>query len=94
MSSVPEECRQALLQLAVDRLGAADEAHRGHPEAPPVERLVRGGDDRGMAGQAEVVVGAEVDHLTEALDPDVRRLRRRDHQLGLVEALVAHRGEA
>ena len=35
----------------------------GHPEAPLVQRLRGGGDDVGVVGEAEVVVGAEVQRL-------------------------------
>ena len=55
-----EEGGQPRLELLVHLLGAADEADRGHAEAPAVERLLGGGDDLGVVGQAEVVVGAEV----------------------------------
>ena len=44
-------------------LRAADEPHRGQPEAPVVERLRGGRDDRRVVGQAEVVVRAEVERL-------------------------------
>ncbi len=56
-----EEGAQPLLQLAVQRLRAADEAHRGHAEAEAFQPLARGGDQRGMVREPEVVVGAEVD---------------------------------
>ena len=42
-------------------LRAADEPHRCQPVAPTVERLVRGLDDRGMVGQAEIIVGAQIE---------------------------------
>ena len=42
-------------------------------------------DDVGVVGQAEVVVGAEVQHLAPVGDAHVRRLRRLDHVLALVE---------
>jgi hypothetical protein len=58
----PEERGDAPLQLLVQRLGAADEAHAGQPVAPLVERLVRGLQERLVAGEAEVVVRAEVEN--------------------------------
>ena len=58
-----EELGQPLLELAVDVLGAADEAHRGHAVAAGLEPRVGGLDDLRVAGQPEVVVGAEVDDL-------------------------------
>ncbi len=53
----------------MERLGAADEAHRGHAEAELVHRALRRGDDVGMVGEAEVVVGAEIDRLPLAFRP-------------------------
>lgn len=68
-------------QLLVDVLGAADKAHRGHSEAPGFQPLVGGLDHLGMAGQAEVIVGAHVDDLLQRrtgrkFHLDVGRLRR------------------
>ena len=88
-----EERREALLQLAVERLRAADEPHRGHPVPPAVERLVRGGDHLGVVREAEVVVRAEVEQLAALLHRDVRALRRRHHQLPLEQSLVGELGE-
>ena len=75
-------------------LGSADEAHRGHAVAPSVERLLGGLDHLRMVGQAEVVVGAEVQDLTLQLcapcarpaDGNHRALRAADHALRLLEA--------
>ncbi len=61
-----EPAGDALLQLAVQRLRAADEAHRGHAEAELVERRARGGDHLGMVGEAEIVVGAKIEQLALA----------------------------
>ena len=74
VSSVPRKRGEARLQLLVHLLGAADEADRGHAEAPAVQRLLGGGDDLGVVGEAEVVVGAEVQHLAA---PAADRRRRR-----------------
>ena len=84
-----EERREPLFELAVEGLRSADEAHRRHPVAPAVERLVRRLDHRRMTGETEVVVGAQVQQLA-SVDVDVRALRRRHHELGLVEAGLAH----
>ena len=72
-----------LLELLVDVLGAADEPHRGHAVAPRVERRRGRLDERGVVGEAEVVVRAEVEHLRAAAHPDVRTLRRGEDPLGL-----------
>lgn len=61
-----EEGREAGLQLLVHLLRAADEADGRHAVAPAVERRVGGGDDLGVVGQAQVVVGAEVQDLAGA----------------------------
>jgi hypothetical protein len=53
-----EEIAQALFQLLVDRLGAADEADAGEAIAPSVERFAGGGDDFWVVCEAEVVIGA------------------------------------
>ena len=81
-----EESADLFLELLVEGLGAADEAHAGHAEAPAVECVFRGGDDLGVVGQAEVVVGAHVDHLAAVLEADDRILGRVDQPLALVEA--------
>src|SRR5207247_1513647 len=85
---------QPLLELAVHRLRAADEPHRGHAVAPPLERGVRRGDDLGMVGQPQVVVGAQVQHLAPAGHADMRRLRRLDDVLVLVQTRLAQLGQA
>jgi hypothetical protein len=46
-----------------------------------LQRFVRGGDDRGVIGQAQIIVGAEIQHLAPGLDPDVRSLRAGDDPL-------------
>ena len=66
MSSWPRNADEPRLELLVHLLGAADEADGGHAVAPAVQRLVGGGDDLGVVGEAEVVVGAEVEHLAGA----------------------------
>jgi hypothetical protein len=62
VSSVAEEVGDLRLELLVQVLRAADEAHRGHAEAVAVERVLGRCDHLGVVGQAEVVVGAEVQH--------------------------------
>ena len=80
-----EEGRQPLLELLVQRLRAADEPHRGHPEAPALERVTGGLDHGRVVGEAEVVVGAEVEQAAHPLHLDVRRLGRLEDELALVE---------
>jgi hypothetical protein len=87
-----EELRDLVLQLAMDVLRAADEAHRAHAEAALFEPLVRRRDHVRMRGEAEIVVGAEVQDLLllgtfGEFDFDLRALRRADEALLLVEAL-------
>ena len=66
--------RKPPFELVVLLLGAADEPDAGHAEAPVVQRRLRRGDDVGVVGEPEVVVGTEVEHLP-AIGEHVRRLR-------------------
>ncbi len=52
---------ELLLELGVDRPGADDQPGRPRAGAPAVECGVRGGDDGGVLGEAEVVVRRERD---------------------------------
>src|SRR5690606_1112798 len=88
-----EEVRDGLFQPLVQVLGAADEAHAGHAEAVRVERRLGRLDHRRVVGQAEVVVGAEVEHRAAVVERDLRRLRTGDDALGLEQALGADRIE-
>src|SRR6185437_16903259 len=81
-----EETAEALLELLVHGLRAADEAHGGHAEAEPVEGPVRRLPYGRMIGEAEVVVGAEVHHLPLP-GPHRASLRSCEHALALVKAL-------
>ena len=73
------------LELAVDVLRAADEAHRRHAVAALAEHVARRREHGRVVGQAEVVVGAEVEQLAPVGERDVRALRRGDHALALAE---------
>jgi hypothetical protein len=93
-----EEGGELALELAVDVLGAADEAHRRHPVPTVVEALVGRGNHLGVARQAEVVVRAQVDDRGRfgargKLDLDVRVLQGVDEALLLEQAGVANPGE-
>ena len=58
-----QEFGQLGFQFLVDVLGAADEAHRGHAVAAGVQSFPGRFDHVGVGGEAEVVVGAHVDHV-------------------------------
>src|SRR5690606_2935039 len=88
-----EEIGDGLLELLVQVLGAADEAHRGHAEAVRVQRFLRRLDHRRMVGQAQVVVGAEVEHRAPVVERDLRRLRAGDDALGLEQPGLADLAE-
>ena len=78
-----------LLELAMEGLRAADETHRGHAEAEIVHRALRRRDDVGMVGEAEIIVGAEIDRLALAVRPgdaDPPALRPGDQPLAFGEA--------
>ncbi len=81
-----EEVGDGLFQLLVQVLCAADEAHAGHAEAVGVQRVLGGGDHVRVVGQAQVVVGAEVQHRAAIGKGDLGGLRRGDDALGLEQA--------
>ena len=83
-----EVARQALFQLLMARLRAADEAHRGHAVAELVQAALRCGTHRGVVGQAQVVVGTQVDEVAPAGVHDAA-LGALEHALALVQALFA-----
>ena len=67
-----EEVGNRLFKLLMQVLGAADEAHAGHAEAVRVQRLLRRGDDVRVVGQAQVIVGAEIQHRAPISQGDFR----------------------
>ncbi len=69
-------------------LRTADEPHRGDPVAEALQRLVRRLKHRGMIGEPEIVVRAEIDHLAPIGEPHDRALGRADDALALQEAVV------
>ncbi len=86
VSSVPRKAERRSSSCLWTLLRAADEPDAGHAVAPAVEGLLGRRDDARVVGQAEVVVGAEVEHLGAVRDAVTRPLRRDDHPLGLEEA--------
>jgi len=80
-----EELRNLLLEAAVERLGAADEAHAGHPKPPAAQRLARRLYDLRVVGETEVVVGAHVDDLPTVGQGHRGILAGVDEPLALVE---------
>ena len=83
-----QETRQRRLELFVHGLRAADEAHRRHAVAVPVDGAVRRLADRRVAREPEVVVSAEVDDVG-VVGADLPALGARDHAFGLEQALLA-----
>ena len=79
-----EELGDLLLKLLVEVLAAADEADGSHAEAAGVHALLGGGDELGVVGEAEVVVGAEVEALL-ALHHDFGALGALDDAFILVK---------
>ncbi len=84
-----EEVGNLLFQLLVQVLGAADEAHRGHAETMRVQRILGGLDQLRVVGQAQVVVGTEVQHRAAVVQGDLGRLRAGDDAFGLEQPLRA-----
>ena len=76
---------QALLQFAMHALRPADEAHRRHAVAIAREPRMRRLEHRRVVGEAQVVVGAQIDHLAPVRQPYHGALRRSDHPLALQE---------
>src|SRR3989442_2711271 len=76
-----DEVRQPPLQLLVPVLRAADEPHTRHPITALLQATMGRLHDAGVRGQAEVVVGAEVEDAF-AVDHDLRSLRRLDEPFG------------
>ncbi len=70
----------------MDGLGSADEADAGEAVAPFLQGLSGGGDDGGMVGESEIVVGAEVEHVCAVGEVHVRLLGAGDDAFALVEA--------
>src|SRR5450755_4169280 len=82
----PQEPAQRRLELLVHGLRAADEAHRGHAEAPMIERLFRRRYHAWIVGEPEIIIGTQVQHSVGAVDSNFSRLRAFDDAFGLVEA--------
>ena len=78
-----EEVGKLALQLLVDLLRAADEAYGGKAVAPLLIAGLGGGDDLGVVGKAEIVVGAHVENAFGLGGVDPRAL------LGGDDALLA-----
>jgi hypothetical protein len=72
-------------QLFVNVLGSTNEADGAHSEPMSVKGAFGGFDEPGMVGEAEVIIGAEVEHLF-AVDGDGGGLGARDDSLGFVGA--------
>ena len=81
----PEEIAELVLELLVDGLRAADEAHTRQAVAPFIERIAGGFDHLRMTRQPEVIIRAHVQHRALA-HAHPCRLRCVDHPLSLVEA--------
>ena len=73
------------LELLVELLGPADEPHRRHARAPPVDRLLLRLAHARVVGEPQIVVRGQHDDLAPA-DFDARVLRRLEDQLLLVGA--------
>ena len=79
-----KEVRDDTLKLFVGVLGATDETDRCHAVSTCVHAGFGCLDELFVIGEAEVVVGAEVNHFLSAFDGDTGGLRRDDHALVLI----------
>ena len=77
---------QPRLQLLMNGLRAADEANAGQTVAPLVERSPGGLDHARMVGQAQVIVGAEIQYRQAGGDFDLRLLRAIDEPFALEQS--------
>ena len=75
-----------LLQLLVEVLRAADETDGRHAVTAGVHRLLGGFDEARAVGQAEVVVGAEIQRLAAVLECNLGALGGADIAFVLVQA--------
>ena len=85
-----QEIADPRFQFLVDRLRAADKAHRRHAVTELIERLVRRGNNFGVIRQPEVVIRAQVQYvlgLAVAAHVDIGLLRAGDEPLGLEKSL-------
>ena len=80
-----EVAGDGLLQLLVQILRAADEAHRAHAEAMTIHSCLGRSHEAGVVGEPEVVISTEVDDVLSRTDLDVSRLWGDDDALTLVE---------
>ena len=81
VSSVPRNALRRASRRLWGKLGAADGPHRRHAEAVPVQCVPRGLDQPRMVGEAQVVVGAQVDAGRPVLEGDLALLGRGDDLL-------------
>ena len=81
-----EEIRNSLFQLFVQVLGTADETDGGHAVSVGVHRFLGCFDETGRVGQAQVVVGAEVQGFGAVFKGDFGALGADDVAFVLVEA--------
>ena len=75
-------------QFLVNVLGAADEAHRAEAVAVAVDGSLGGRNHFGMRAEAQVVIGAKVEHVAGFLGIDFGPLGRGNHALFLIKAGV------
>ena len=79
MSSVPRNALRLRLELLVELLRAADEAHARETIAPAPKRLMRGGLHRRMLRKTEVIVRAKIQHRSRpSASANADTLRRAD----------------
>jgi hypothetical protein len=71
----PVKCSDGVLELPVDVLGAADEAHARHAESVGVDGPFGRFHHPRMAAQSEVVVCAKIEHTSAVFQNDFSPLR-------------------
>ena len=86
----PEEFGDLAFQFLVQVLGTADETDRTHAIASFVHGFLGGSNQTRAVGQAQVVVGAEVQNFLTAVHFDVRALRGDDHTFVFVKTGITN----
>jgi hypothetical protein len=80
-----EELRHCALELLVEILRSADEPHGREAQTSGMHRVARRFDELLVVREAEIVVGAEIEHLLPRLHLDLGSLLGDDNPLELVE---------
>jgi len=74
----------------VNLLGTADKPHRRKPKAPLVKAAGGGLDNLRMVGQAQIIIGTEIQHRPIGLYSNTILLRTDNNPLVFIQAVTAN----